>query len=103
MQILNLRVFGTGKFSRGKNIDSVAPEKKKQKKQNDAKTLLIYSHGDKLDIVRGPTERSHVSVASAHFSRWSDSHRYGEDQICNHLSQLRAAQYYGTYLYSVYV
>lgn len=33
-----------------------------RKKKNDAKTLLIYSQGDKLDIVRGPTVRSHVSV-----------------------------------------
>lgn len=96
MLILNLRVFGTGKFSRGKDVDSVAPGKKKK----DAKTLLIYSQGDKLDIVRGPTVRSHVSVP---LSRWSDSHRYDKHQICNHLSQLRAAQHYGAYLYSVYV
>lgn len=70
-------------------------------KKNDAKTLLIYSQGDKLDIVRGPTVCSRVSVASAQVTRWSDSHRYDEHQICYHLSQLRAA--HGAYLYSVYV
>ena len=56
-----------------------------KKKKKDAKPLLIYSQEDKLDIVRGAT-------VSAHFSRWSDCHRYDKHQICNRL--LRAAQCY---------
>lgn len=82
-------------FQGKKNVNSVAPGKKK-----DAKTLLIYSQGDKLNVFRKPIVRSCVSVASAHLSRWSDSHRYDKHQISNHLSQRRAARHYGAYLYS---
>lgn len=83
-------------FQGKKNVNSVEPGKKKK----DAKTLLIYSQGDRLNVFRDPIVRSCVSVASAHLSRWSDSHRYDKHQISNRLSQLRAARHYGAYLYS---
>lgn len=69
-------------------------------KKKDAKTLLIYSQGDKLNVFREPIVCSCVSVASAHLSRWSDSHKYDKHQISNRLLQLRAARHYGAYLYS---